>query len=205
MMATKEQELKALAKIKKIVDDLGEDSYIGTAFEGCFEIAEENIENDFACSMKQRAESAEKTMLKSYGKVNELKEQLKAAEAKVKAAEAKAEELQAALDKELEWHDCEGGTNLQQERYEQLLNCGKKLTEDEAKELIYEEFGFAKEKVTIITEVSTYEANKYHQMRKKETFNRVPVGDATDWNYIRFNCSGWMYEMVNGGLKTYDC
>lgn len=58
MAATKEQERKALEKIRKIVADLGEDSYIGTAFEGCFEIAEENIENDFACSMKQRAEKA---------------------------------------------------------------------------------------------------------------------------------------------------
>ena len=42
MVATKEQELKALEKIKKIMADLGEDSYIGMAFEGCFEIAEDN-------------------------------------------------------------------------------------------------------------------------------------------------------------------
>lgn len=58
MLSTKEQERKALAQIKKIVDSLGKNSYIGTAFEGCFEIAEENIENDFACSMKQRWEAA---------------------------------------------------------------------------------------------------------------------------------------------------
>ena len=58
MAATKEQEQKALEKIKKIVTDLGEDSYIGMAFEGCFEIAKDNIENDFGCSMKQRAESS---------------------------------------------------------------------------------------------------------------------------------------------------
>lgn len=58
--ATKEQERKALEKIKKIVAELGENSYVATAFEGCFEIAEDNIENDFACSMKQRAEKAEK-------------------------------------------------------------------------------------------------------------------------------------------------
>lgn len=44
MAATKEQEQKALEKIKKIVTDLGEDSYISMAFEGCFEIAEGNIE-----------------------------------------------------------------------------------------------------------------------------------------------------------------
>lgn len=59
MSATKDQERKALDQIRKIVAGLGEDSYIGMAFEGCFEIAEENINNDFACSMKQRAESAE--------------------------------------------------------------------------------------------------------------------------------------------------
>lgn len=58
-MTTKEQERKAHAQIKKIVEGLGENSYIGTAFEGCFEIAEMNIENDWACSMKQRTESAE--------------------------------------------------------------------------------------------------------------------------------------------------
>ena len=61
-MTTKEQERKVLAQIKKLVDGLGKDSYIGTAFEGCWEIAEQNIENDWACSMKDRAETAEKKL-----------------------------------------------------------------------------------------------------------------------------------------------
>lgn len=59
-MTTKEQERKALAKIRKIVEELGENSYIGMAFDGCFEIAENNIDDDYGCSMKTRAESAEK-------------------------------------------------------------------------------------------------------------------------------------------------
>jgi hypothetical protein len=59
MGATKDQERKALEQIRKIVEGLGSDSYVGTAFEGCFEIAESNIENDFACSLQQRAEGAE--------------------------------------------------------------------------------------------------------------------------------------------------
>lgn len=59
-MTTKEQERKALEQIRKIVEGLGEGSYIGTAFEGCFEDAEENIENDFGLSMKNRWENAEK-------------------------------------------------------------------------------------------------------------------------------------------------
>lgn len=60
MMATKEQERKALEKIRKIVAELGEGSYIATAFEGCFDIAEENIDNDFACSMKSRVDALKK-------------------------------------------------------------------------------------------------------------------------------------------------
>ncbi len=57
MIASKEEERKALNKIKKIMEGLGENSYIVAAFDGCFEIAEDNIENDFCCSMKQRLET----------------------------------------------------------------------------------------------------------------------------------------------------
>lgn len=60
--ATKEQERKALIQIKKIVDSLGKNSYIGTAFEGCLEDAENNIENDFGESMKSRWEDAERRL-----------------------------------------------------------------------------------------------------------------------------------------------
>lgn len=61
-MTTKEQERKALAQIKKIIADLGEDSYIAIAMEGMIEDAEENIENDFGCSWKNRAEVAEQRL-----------------------------------------------------------------------------------------------------------------------------------------------
>lgn len=37
--ATKRQERAALEKIRKIVDELGPDSYIATAFDGCFKDA----------------------------------------------------------------------------------------------------------------------------------------------------------------------
>lgn len=90
-MTTKEQERKALAQIRKIVESLGEGSYIGTAFEGCFEIAEENIENDFACSMKQRAESAEK-------EAAILKDKLTESEKDYEAAHAAAHEISEQKD-----------------------------------------------------------------------------------------------------------
>ena len=69
MIATKDEERKALARIKKIVEGLGENSYIATAFEGCFEKAEENIDYDMACSWKSVAESESK-------RADELKEKL---------------------------------------------------------------------------------------------------------------------------------
>ena len=55
----KEQERKALEQIRKIVEGLGEDSYIGRAFSGCFEIAQENIDNDWGCSLKGKWELSE--------------------------------------------------------------------------------------------------------------------------------------------------
>lgn len=61
-MTTKAQEIKALEQIRKIVAGLGEDSYIATAFEGCYEIAEENIDMDAAFSMKGAKDLAEKQL-----------------------------------------------------------------------------------------------------------------------------------------------
>lgn len=59
-MATKQQEREALAKIAEIIKGLGQDSYIAAALDGCLDVAEENINNDFMCSMKERAEAAQK-------------------------------------------------------------------------------------------------------------------------------------------------
>lgn len=91
-MTTKDQERRALEQIKKIVASLGENSYIGTAFEGCFEIAAENIENDFACSMKQRKEAAE------YAE-DQLREKAAEKETRIKELEAQIKSMQSAAEK----------------------------------------------------------------------------------------------------------
>lgn len=81
-MVTKEQERKALDKIRKIVADLGEGSYLSYAFEGCFELAEENIENDFALSPKDKD-----AFIDRLGEQCDLlKEQLDEAQANLSAA-----------------------------------------------------------------------------------------------------------------------
>lgn len=75
-MVTKNDERKALEKIKKIVEELGDDSYIAVAFEGCFDIAEDNINNDMACSMKQRYDMADKEAWDAQKQNAELKEEV---------------------------------------------------------------------------------------------------------------------------------
>lgn len=75
-MTTKEQERKALEQIRKIVSGLGEDSYVGTAFEGCFEIAEENIQHDFACSTRDRLEGYQSEVEEMASRINGLVKKL---------------------------------------------------------------------------------------------------------------------------------
>lgn len=115
-------------------------------------------------------------------------------------------DLEAQLDRELDWKPCAGsGTNMDQERYEQLASTGKILSDQEAKELIADECGFSPEKITILHTASAYEVNKYRQLRQAAEYDRKPVYESTDWNYIRFDCANFMYELVNGELEFYCC
>lgn len=112
-MTTKQQEREALEKIRKIVEALGEYSYIGTAMAGMFEDAEENIENDFAMSWKDRAEDREHEIeaLKAENqKLHEMTEnfenecQMRSQVAQENAEDAKAW-MQRATEKEQKVRD----------------------------------------------------------------------------------------------------
>ena len=89
--ATKEQEREALEKIKAMVAELGPQSYLATAFEGCFEDAEQNIEDDAAYSMKARLEIQAQRAIDRGHEVDRLKADLAAAQSKV-------ENLQSQFD-----------------------------------------------------------------------------------------------------------
>ncbi|MGQ9556320.1 MAG: hypothetical protein ACUVTU_00005 [Desulfurispora sp.] len=58
MIATKEQERKTLEKIKQMVTELGENSYLAAAFTGAFELAEQNIENDWGITTQEYIDRA---------------------------------------------------------------------------------------------------------------------------------------------------
>lgn len=75
-MTTKEQERQAIEKIRKIVEGLGENSYVGFAMDGILELAEDNIREDTAYSMKERAEIAQKDARKAEKENKDLKAEI---------------------------------------------------------------------------------------------------------------------------------
>lgn len=198
MIATKEQERTALDKIREIISSLGENSYIGTAFDGCFEIAEENIEFDSACSMKNRYETA-------IGESKKLMQTAETLKDENGSLMKKLERLENQLDRELEWKPYTDKDNVSQKDYEHLVGdpFTRFLNDEEAKDLLYDWFGFAKEKITIIRSVSTYEINRHNRLRKTGEIERLPAYNATDWNYIRFNCGSVGYELYNDQIRLF--
>lgn len=251
MVASKEQEGKALEQIKKIVDSLGPDSYIGTAFKGCFDVAHNNIVSDFADSLYDRLQRANATITKlekNYNAAHEEHNQLQKAHGEACEAiterdkrlgtmETKSRNLQTALDasnlelwklkaslydkitasQKAEKHTKKGssGSNMSQSDYENLEksaesligHCDKNtvLTDDEAKKLVGEEFGFEISKIEILHEAEIDISEADSPFLKIKKVPRKPVYDASDWNYIRFNihgCAGeWYYEMINGDIQ----
>lgn len=148
-----------------------------------------------------KARAAEIQRLKSQ--MIELEKQFKK---DIADREKQIDELTAELDRELEWKPSNGtGTNMSQSDYDRLARSGRKMTDEEAKAFIADECGFDPEKIRILYEANTYEVDKHRRLRKSGTFDRAPVYEATDWNYVRFDCVCFMYELVNGELRFYCC
>ena len=115
--------------------------------------------------------------------------------------------LKDQLDRELDWHPAEHtGTNMKQKEYQKLAeSCTAEiLSDEEAVKRISELFGFMPDRIQILREVQTFEVNKYRRLRVKDTYQREPLYDATDWNYIRFDCAGNQWELVNSELLAYE-
>lgn len=99
MMATKDQERAALKKIQKIVEDLGENSYIGMAMEGVLEDAEENIENDFGNSWRQRCLLADQKLQKALDDKESFREEAEREAEETGRAQAERDEARTELIK----------------------------------------------------------------------------------------------------------
>lgn len=124
----------------------------------------------------------------------------------VEDRDRRIEQLTAELDRELEWKPADNtGTNMDQKDYEHLARSGRKMTDQEAREFIADECGFSVDKIVIHHKSSAYEVNKHRRLRVSAEYDREPVYESTDWNYVRFDCAHLMYEMVNGELRFYCC
>lgn len=117
--------------------------------------------------------------------------------------EKRIDRLNTELEREQEWKLYEDKDNYQQDRYDELRSAGRVMTDEEAKDLLYDWYGFAKEKITIHHSVPKYEVNRHRQLRKIGETERLPLYEATDWNYIRFDCGCLCYELVNDQLRPY--
>lgn len=129
-----------------------------------------------------------------------------AMEERLNAQQKEIEKLKAQLDAELEWTPCKSaGTQMAQRDYVKLREDSftKTMTDEEAANFIAEELGFNAERVRIIRKAETYEVNKHRRMRVAETYEREPLYESTDWNYVRFDVYGMAYEYVNGQLVMY--
>ena len=96
----KETERAFLNEIKEILEGLGENSYCAWAFEGCVEDAEQNIDSDFAVSMRGRwedeREAHEKTRKSLTEKLNEQGQRIAELEAELQ----KTRQMEAGARKE---------------------------------------------------------------------------------------------------------
>lgn len=137
-----------------------------------------------------------------YREERQKEEAAEKAEAEIERLKAEIERMKERLDEEQEWKPSEC-SHMDQERYEKLKRAGRQMTEQEATEYIAEEFGFYPNRIKVLTEIPKYQVNRHSHIRKNGTVERFPVYDATDWNYIRFDCNGWQYEVVNGQLYQY--
>jgi len=104
--ATKQQEREALEAIKRMVDDLGPDSYLKTAFAGCFEDAEQNIDDDAAYSMKDRWESAKGEAKHFQDAANYYSAEFDKASAEIERLKAENAALAARIPTEDDLTDC---------------------------------------------------------------------------------------------------
>lgn len=125
--------------------------------------------------------------------------------------ERRLADLQAQLDRELEWKPYEFAQNVPQADYAKLAECihsgaARYMTDDEALDWICCEFGFDRSKVTILHEIDEQEINRHNHCRASgRKIDRRPIYCATDYHYIRFNVGRgeWQWEAWDGGMRPF--
>ena len=161
-------------------------------------------DKDAFCKAYKKNTDGLATMIQHEADMQEVNAQI-AAEKVAKDYEARIAELEKALEREQEWEPYEDTDNVPQADYERLASQSdtERLSDEKAKDLLYEWYGFAREKSKIHHSVPVYEVNRHRRLRKVGELDRSPLYNATDWNYIRFDCGCMSYELYNDNLRPY--
>lgn len=163
---SKDTEREYLGRIKNILDALGPNSYCAMAFDGCVGDAEENIDSDFAVSMRGRWENEREAHEETReGLISKLNDRIKRV-AELEAEVQKARQMEAQARKEA----AEDKIALEKAK-------GKILPDNVAAEL------------TIILRKQADEAAKealyYADRMTVEVENSVPAGAANSAKHFR--------------------
>lgn len=96
---TNTEEREALQKIKEILEDFDpEETYVGRAFDGCVELAKENIDNDWLYSWKGRYLDEQLKNCRLSDRLDDLSRQLNYKDDAI----ARLEDVKNQLNKEFE-------------------------------------------------------------------------------------------------------
>lgn len=158
-------------------------------------------ENGMVRVLREIAEGLEGTLMSTEAKLAELERNYETYSRDMTSA---VEKLKKELEKEQEWEPYEYSENAKQADYEKLANAGaRELTDSEAVEMLADWWGFQPSRIKIIKTVNKIEKNRHGVCRRCGEYERKPLYDATDWNYIRFDCGMMTYEMINGELSFF--
>ena len=116
-------------------------------------------------------------------------------------AQDKIYRLEQKVDRLLEWKPYTDERAVSQEKYDHLKSSGHEMTDEEAKQWIADEWGFAERKIEIIRTMPKLEISRMHTLRTVGEIARDPYYDATDWYYVRFLVCGMTTEAYNGSLE----
>lgn len=170
---SKDTEREYLGRIKNILDALGPNSYCAMAFEGCVGDAEENIDNDFAVSMKGRWESEKKAHEETReGLISKLNDRIKRV-AELEAEVQKARQMEAQARKEAAEDkialEKAKGKILPDNVAAELTAILKKQADEAAKEALYYADRMAVEVENSVPVGATNSAKHYIEYRKAQT------------------------------------
>ena len=156
------------------------------------------------CKAYKKNEDGLAEKIQRAANMEAFKLQTKAAD-EAAAAQAQISKLEKQLEREQEWKPYDDTNNHPQAEYDKLKadRDTQVLSDEEAKALLYDWYGFAKEKIRIHRTIPQYEVNRHRQLRQIGEIDRAPLYNATDWNYIRFDCGCMSYELVNDDLRPF--